>query len=133
MTTAFMMELFSWRQHSRSEEPRSGPRLSTTIKHPATTSNTGSSETNYRPGGRDDMPPRRWQFDSRGIYVRPRTGPQSAASLPGSQRHSLGQLRHGTDRRTDRQTDLIPPLRRGHDKRRKDNFGDGHGLDPSMG
>ena len=57
MTTAFMMELFSWRQHSRSEEPRSGPRPSTTIKHPATTSNTGSSETNYRPGGRDDMPP----------------------------------------------------------------------------
>ena len=30
-------------------------------------------------GRRDDMPPpRRWQFDSRRIYVRPRTGPQSA-------------------------------------------------------
>jgi len=29
-------------------------------------------------GRRDDMPPRRRQFDSRRIYVRPRTGPQSA-------------------------------------------------------
>jgi len=30
-------------------------------------------------GRRDDMPPpRRWQFDSWRIYVRPRTGPQSA-------------------------------------------------------
>ena len=28
-------------------------------------------------GRRDDMPPRRWQFDSRRIYVRPRTGQQS--------------------------------------------------------
>jgi len=28
-------------------------------------------------GRRDKIPPRRWQFDSRRIYVRPRTGPQS--------------------------------------------------------
>ena len=27
-------------------------------------------------GRRDDMPPRRWQLDSRRIYVRPRTGQQ---------------------------------------------------------
>ena len=41
------------------------------------------------------MPPRRWQFDSRRIYVRPRTGPQSAHGYAaGSQRaYSLGQLR----------------------------------------
>jgi len=26
---------------------------------------------------RDDMPPSRWQFDSRRIYIRPLTGPQS--------------------------------------------------------
>ena len=33
-------------------------------------------------GRRDDMPaPRRWQFDSRRIYVRQRTGPQSAHVL----------------------------------------------------
>jgi len=33
----------------------------------------------YRPGdGETICPPRRWQFDSRRIYVRPRTGPQSA-------------------------------------------------------
>ena len=33
------------------------------------------------PRRRDDMPPHRWQFDggkNRRIYVRPRTGPQSA-------------------------------------------------------
>jgi len=35
--------------------------------------------TSYRPGGGKTIcPPRRWQFDSRRIYVRPRTGPQSA-------------------------------------------------------
>ena len=49
------------------------------------------------------MPPHRWQFDSRRIYVRPRTGPQSAhGQAAGMQRaYSLGQLRHGTDRQTD--------------------------------
>jgi len=55
---------------------------------------------------RDDMPspPRRWQFDSRLIYVRPRTGLQSAhGQAVGSQRaYSVGQLRRGTDKRTDR-------------------------------
>jgi len=40
-------------------------------------------------------PPRRWQFDSRQIYVRPRTDPQSAhGKAAGSQRvYRLGQLR----------------------------------------
>jgi len=40
-------------------------------------------------------PPRRWQFDSRRIYVRPRTDPQSAhGKAAGSQRvYRLGQLR----------------------------------------
>ena len=33
---------------------------------------------NYRPGGGETICPRRWQFDSRRIYVRPRTYPQSA-------------------------------------------------------
>ena len=55
------------------------------------------------------LPRRRWQFDSRRIYVRPRTGPQSAhlwwpavAKLAGSHRaYSLAQLRPGTDVRTD--------------------------------
>ena len=59
------------------------------------------SETSHRPGGAETISPRRrWQFDSRRIYVRPRTGPQSAhlwwpavAKLAGSQRAcSLGQL-----------------------------------------
>ena len=87
MTTAIMMELFSWRQHSRSEEPRSGPRLSTTIKHPATTSNTGSSETNYRPGGRDDMPPadgsstRGASMSVRGRVRSPQTAYQAASGI----------------------------------------------------
>ena len=34
--------------------------------------------TSYRPWGGETICPRRWQFDSRRIYVRPRTGPQSA-------------------------------------------------------
>jgi len=40
----------------------------------------GPKLTSYRPGGGDTIcpPPRRSQFDSRRIYVRPRTGPQSA-------------------------------------------------------
>ena len=36
------------------------------------------SKTIYRLGGGETICPRRWQFDSRRIYVRPRTGPQSA-------------------------------------------------------
>ena len=34
--------------------------------------------TSYRPGGGRTIRPRRWQFDSRRINVRPRMGPQSA-------------------------------------------------------
>jgi len=39
-----------------------------------------SYETSYRPGGGETIcpPPGRWQLDSRRIYVRPPTGPQSA-------------------------------------------------------
>ena len=51
--------------------------------------------TSYRPGGRrrNDMPPRRWQFDTRRIYARFRTGPQSAHLWwPASQ-----WRRHGMD------------------------------------
>ena len=33
---------------------------------------------NLSPRGRRDDMPHRWQFDSRRIYVRPRSGPQSA-------------------------------------------------------
>ena len=70
------------------------------------------------------MPPLR-QFDSWRIYVRPRTGPQSAHGYAaGSQRaYCLGQLRaYGWDRQIDGQTDglryrLMPALRRGHDNR----------------
>jgi len=71
---------------------------------------------------RNDTPPaRRWQYDSRRIYVRPRTGPQSehlwwpGRPAAGSQRaDSLGW-----DRQADRQTDgsryrLVPPPRRHH-------------------
>jgi len=36
------------------------------------------SRTSYCPGGGETICPRRWQFDSRRIYVRPWTGPQSA-------------------------------------------------------
>ena len=36
------------------------------------------SQTSYLPGSGETICPRRWQFDSRRIYVRPRTGPQSA-------------------------------------------------------
>jgi len=76
-------------------------------------------------GGGETICSRRWQFDSRRIYVRPRTGPQSAhlwwssqlqtasvpiARLPGSCAtqpacYSLGWDRQAdvqTDRRTDR-------------------------------
>ena len=38
-------------------------------------------ETRYRPGGGETISPRRWQFDPNmvaDLYVRPRTGPQSA-------------------------------------------------------
>jgi len=54
--------------------------------------------TTYRPGAaRDDMHRRRWQFDSRRIYVRLRTGPQSAhlwwPAVAKLQAASLGQLR----------------------------------------
>jgi len=34
--------------------------------------------TSYRPGGGETICSRRWQFDSQRIYVRPRTGLQSA-------------------------------------------------------
>jgi len=37
-----------------------------------------SGETSYRLAGGETICPRRWQFDSRRIYVRPRTCPQSA-------------------------------------------------------
>ena len=61
-------------------------------------------------GRRDDMPPpRRWQFDSRRIYVRPRTGPQSthlwwpvSYRQPACLNPRLGQTDRQTDRRTDR-------------------------------
>jgi len=70
----------------------------------------------------------RWRQKSRRIYVRPRTGPQSAHLRWLSCRHTAClwpmQLRHGTDRRTDRETDgspyhLVSPhlLGRGHNER----------------
>ena len=67
-----------------------------TIKH----------ETRYRPGGGETICPRRWQFDSRRIYVRPRTGPQSAhlwwPAVAKLQAASVPIAKAGTDRRTDR-------------------------------
>ena len=64
----------------------------------------------YRPGGRrDDMPPADGSSiqKSRRIYVRPRTGPQSAAHLRWPavaklQAASVPIALDGTDRRTDR-------------------------------
>jgi len=80
------------------------------------------------PGAARRYAPRRWQFDSRRIYVRPRTGPQSAhlwwpavaklqaacVPLQADSVHKaaarLGQLRPGTDRRTDgSRYRLMPP------------------------
>ena len=60
------------------------------------------------PEGGDDTPP---ADDSRRIYVRPQMGPQSAHGYSaGSQRaYSLGQLRHWTDRQTERRYRLVPP------------------------
>ena len=59
--------------------------------------------------GGDTICPRRWQFDSRRIYVRPRTGPQSAhlwwpasCRQPACLNPRLGQTDRQTDRRTDR-------------------------------
>ena len=52
--------------------------------------------------------PRRWQFDSRRIYVRPRTGPQSAHLRSDSLDSCATQpacLYPRLDRQTDRQTD----------------------------
>ena len=53
------------------------------------------SESKLSPGAAKRYAPRRWQFDSRRIYVRSRTGSQSAHGYAaGSQRaYSLGQLR----------------------------------------
>ena len=39
---------------------------------------TIAKKNNYRPVGGETICPRRWQFGSRRIYVRPRTSPQSA-------------------------------------------------------
>ena len=46
--------------------------------------------TSYCPGGGETICPRRWQFDSRWIYVRPRTGPQSAHFWKCQRAYSLG-------------------------------------------
>ena len=73
-------------------------------------------------GQRDDVPPpmavRRWQ-KSRRIYIRPRTGPQSAHVwrrwwLNCRQPVKPRQLRHGTDRRTDRAIPKCPHTRAVH-------------------
>ena len=40
-------------------------------------SSTNKQLTSYRPGGGETICPRRWQFDSRWTYVRPRTSPQT--------------------------------------------------------
>jgi len=70
------------------------------------------ANTSYRPESGETICPRRWQFDSWRIYVRPRTGSQSAhGQAAGSQRaYSLGQLRHGTDRRTEGSRYHLMPL-----------------------
>jgi len=51
--------------------------------------------TSYRPGAARRYALRRWQFDSRRIHVRPRTGPQSAHGYAASSQraYSLRQLR----------------------------------------
>jgi len=56
------------------------------------------------------MPPRRWQFDSRRIYVRPRTGPQSAhlwepSAVAKLQAASVPRAAAPRDIQADRQTD----------------------------
>jgi len=59
------------------------------------------------PGAARRYARRRWQFDSRRIYVRPRTGPQSAHPLVAGQLQaaSVPIAWAGTYRRTYRQTD----------------------------
>ena len=87
------------------------------------TDNGNVLPTSYFPGAVRLYGPRWWQFDSRWIYIRPQTGPQSShlwwlavAKLVGSQRaYSLGQLHRGPDRWTDRQiaVSLYAPIRQG--------------------
>jgi len=111
-------------------DPAKGPSKIRTIRAykivcrgtiPSTTGSTLSilqQETRYRPGGGETICPppmavRRWQ-KSRRIYVRPRTGPQSAhlwwpavAKLQAASVPIPRQLRHGTDRRTDRAIPVV--------------------------
>ena len=68
-------------------------------------------------------PPRRWQFDSMRIYVRPRTGPLSAhlwwPAVAKLQAASVPIAKAGTDRQTDRdgsQYHLMPPYGGGHNE-----------------
>ena len=79
-------------------------------------------QTGYRPGASRRYAPRRCQFDSRRIYVRPRTGPVGGRPAAGSQR--AGSLGSCATQQTcyslswDRQTDvlqyrLMPPPYRG--------------------
>ena len=57
--------------------------------------------TRYRPRGAA----RRWQFDSRRIYVRPRTAKLQATSVPIAYGNCAPRAAAPWDRQTDRQVD----------------------------
>jgi len=84
---------------------------------------TTTFTASYRPGGGETIcpRPRRWQFDMRRIYVRPRTGPQFAhpwwlasCRQPACLYPRLGQTAGRTDGRI--AVSLNAPVRRGHNK-----------------